>query len=93
MLQRLASRLSSQMTVCAQHTGTRMGLEQLEATLFCIAAVHEAVPEDEVSPLDQLYAGQFFATINSFEGSGGIRLKRTLYWLIGEYWAVWSRVA
>lgn len=60
--------------------------EPLEATLFCIQAVHEAVEDDEDTHLPQLFAGPLFATIAGVSGNSdsATRLKRTTLLLIGE---------
>jgi len=59
-------------------------VESLEATLFCIAAVHEAVPMDEDTALTQLFSGQLLDTVTKVTGTRYHRLQRTALEVIGE---------
>ncbi|KAK9900916.1 ARM repeat-containing protein [Cystobasidium minutum MCA 4210] len=65
-------------------------VEALEATLFCISSIHEAVPMDEETAATQLFTGPLVQTIVGLTGIRYHRLQRTALRLIEEY-APWFK--
>ena len=62
---------------------TSAAVEPLEATIFCITAIQEAVPEDDTQ-LAQLCEGPLFVAMESATGPNGIRMQQTSLKLIGR---------
>lgn len=60
-------------------------VQALEATLFCISSIHEAVPMDEETAASQLFSGPLVATISRLTGIRYQRLQRTALRLIGKH--------
>lgn len=60
-------------------------VEALEATLFCISSIHEAVPMDEETAATQLFTGPLVQTIVGLTGIRYHRLQRTALRLIGVW--------
>lgn len=58
--------------------------QALEATLFCISAIHEAVPMDEDTAATQLFTGPLIQTLTSLTGRRFHGLQKTALHLIGE---------
>lgn len=58
-------------------------VQALEATLFCISSIHEAVPMDEETAATQLFTGPLVQTITRLTGIRYHRLQRTALRLIG----------
>lgn len=67
------------------HEVTESGrsVQALEATLFCISSIHEAVPMDEETAATDLFNGPLVQTVNKLTGSRYHRLQRTSLRLIG----------
>jgi hypothetical protein len=58
---------------------------QAEASLYCIAAVQEAVPEDEDTYLDKLFAGPMLSIFSPNSSPSFVRLQTTALRVIGRY--------
>lgn len=64
-------------------------VQALEATLFCISSIHEAVPMDEETAATQLFTGPLVQTITRLTGIRYHRLQRTALRLIGMPWSLY----
>lgn len=77
MLGLLVSAVSSQFLDLPQHATAA------EASLYCIVAVQEAVPEDEDTHLNQLFSGPLLTLFTRTTFPEDIRLQRTALRLLG----------
>lgn len=59
-------------------------VQALEATLYCISAIHEAVPMDEDTAATQLFTGPLVENVSKLTGIRYHRLQRTTLRLIGK---------
>ena len=64
--------------------GRQNRLETLEAVLYCVTAIKEAVPDDEDTFLPLLFGGPIFAAFLGTVGPGSDRVKNTVLRLIGK---------
>ena len=64
--------------------GRQNRLETLEAVLYCVTAIKEAVPDDEDTFLPLLFGGPIFAAFLSTVGPSSDRVKNTVLRLIGK---------
>lgn len=86
MLETLVSKVSRQL-----ENDTASSTEDLESICFCIATIHEAVPEDEDEFLQILFQGNLFSVFSGATTPDTVQLRRTILHLIGEQ-SVTSRV-
>lgn len=80
MLSDLISISHEDLHALSTQTGTP---QALEASLYAIGAIHEAVPMDEETSASQLFSGPLLGSLPQY-GTQDIRLQRTGLWLIGE---------
>lgn len=66
-----------------QLTESDRSVQELEATLFCISSIHEAVPMDEETAATDLFTGPLVQCIVKLTGKRYHRLQRTTLRLIG----------
>lgn len=86
MLGSLVTRANQQMTLLASSSKAKEATtEALEATLACVSAIHEAVPEDEEVYMAALLSGPFLPYMSGVRAdSAGLRLRNTALVLLGE---------
>ena len=82
MLGRLVSDANTAITQLL--VNSRLPVEPVEATLFTIAAIADAVPEDEDLHLRTLFQGPMLQIPSQIQGAHTVRLKRTVLRLIGK---------
>lgn len=82
MLADLAETANSEMQEVAE---AGRSVQALEATLFCISSIHEAVPLDEETVATQLFTGSLVKTVTKLTGIRYHRLQRTTLRMIGTH--------